>query len=52
MSGGGRVLLTQSSLAGVEETVRRFGEKGLAARVVAERALPFFEKVFLLEARF
>jgi release factor glutamine methyltransferase len=52
MSEGGRVLLMQSSLAGVEETVRRFGEKGLAARVVAERALPFFEKVFLLEAKF
>jgi release factor glutamine methyltransferase len=52
MSEEGRVLLMQSSLAGVEETVRRFGEKGLAARVVAERALPFFEKVVLLEARF
>jgi release factor glutamine methyltransferase len=52
MSEEGRVLLMQSSLSGVEETVRRFGEKGLAARVVAERALPFFEKGVLLEARF
>jgi release factor glutamine methyltransferase len=50
--GRGRVLLMQSSLAGVEETVRRFGEKGLVSRVVAEQALPFFEKVVLLEARF
>ncbi len=52
MSGRGRVLLMQSSLADVEETVRRFDEKGMRARVAAEQALPFFEKVVLLEARF
>ena len=50
MSKGGRVLLMQSSLSDVEETVRRFREKGLAARVLAELALPFFEKVVLFEA--
>jgi release factor glutamine methyltransferase len=48
----GRVLLMQSTLTGVEETVRRFAERGLKARVVAEEALPFFEKVVLLEAGF
>jgi release factor glutamine methyltransferase len=52
MNGRSRVLLMQSSLAGVGDTVRRFREKGLAARVLAEQALPFFEKVVLLEARF
>jgi release factor glutamine methyltransferase len=48
----GRVLLMQSTLAGVEETVRKFGEGGMGVRVVASRRLPFFETIVLLEARF
>jgi release factor glutamine methyltransferase len=52
LKGKGRVLLMQSTLAGVDETVRRFAECGMGARVVAERSLPFFETVVLLEARF
>jgi release factor glutamine methyltransferase len=48
----GRVLLMQSTLANVPETVRRFAECGLSARVAAKRALPFFETIILLEARF
>ena len=48
----GRVLLMQSTLAGVEETVRRFAEQGMVTRVVASRRLPFFETIVLLEARF
>ena len=48
----GRVLLMQSTLANVDETVRRFAECGMSARVVAERALPFFETIILFEARF
>lgn len=47
----GRVLLMQSTLAGVNETVRRFSECCLHARVVSERALPFFETLVLLEAK-
>jgi release factor glutamine methyltransferase len=48
----GRVLLMQSTLANVDETVRRFAECGMSARVVAERDLPFFETIILFEVRF
>jgi release factor glutamine methyltransferase len=48
----GRVLLMQSTLADVEETVRKFAEGGMGVRVVASRRLPFFETIVLLEARF
>jgi release factor glutamine methyltransferase len=48
----GHVLLLQSSLADVDETVRRFTKCSMRARVVAERVLPFFETIILLEARF
>lgn len=47
----GRVLLMQSTLANVDETMRRFAECHLNAEVVADRALPFFETVVLIEAR-
>ena len=47
----GRVLLMQSTLANVDETVRRFAECHLNARVVAERAFPFFETLMLIEAK-
>jgi len=48
----GRVLLMQSTLADVDETVRRFEECRMSARVVAERTLPFFETIILFEASF
>ena len=48
----GRVLLMQSTLADVAETVRRFEECGMGARVMAERTLPFFETIILFEASF
>jgi len=48
----GRVLLMQSTLANVDETVQRFADSRLTAGVVAECALPFFETVVLIEARF
>jgi len=47
----GRVLLMQSTLANVDETLRRFAGHHLNARVVADRALPFFETVTLIEAK-
>jgi len=47
----GKVLLMQSTLAGVEETIRRFGMHNLEARVKAERQLPFFETLTLIEAK-
>jgi release factor glutamine methyltransferase len=47
----GRVLLMQSTLTGVEETLRKFSEQGLDATVKAEQKLPFFETLTLIEAK-
>jgi release factor glutamine methyltransferase len=46
----GRVLLLQSTLTDVDETLRKFAESHLKAGVVAERELPFFETVVLISA--
>jgi release factor glutamine methyltransferase len=46
----GRVLLMQSTLTGVEETIRMFDKHGLVAAVKAEQKLPFFETLTLIEA--
>ena len=48
----GRILLMQSTLSNVEETQRNFAKWNLNSQVVAERALPFFETLFLIEAKF
>jgi release factor glutamine methyltransferase len=47
----GRVLLMQSTLADVDETLRRFADYGMHAKVEAECALPFFETIKLIEAQ-
>lgn len=47
----GQVLLMQSTLTGVEETIRGFSTQGLKAVVKAERKLPFFETLTLIEAQ-
>lgn len=46
----GQVLLMQSTLANVEETISKFAEHNLKARVKAEQKLPFFETLTLIEA--
>jgi len=47
----GRVLLLQSSLTGLDLTIQKFREHGLFAMVKAERKLPFFESIHLIEAQ-
>ena len=47
----GRILLMQSTLANVEETICKFGELNLKASIKAERKLPFFETLTLIEAK-
>ena len=47
----GRVMLMQSTLAGVAETICRFEECGMTAKTIAQLDLPFFETLFLVEAR-
>ncbi|MDH5447481.1 MAG: class I SAM-dependent methyltransferase [Candidatus Bathyarchaeota archaeon] len=46
----GRILLVQSSLSNVEETLRRFSQCKLHAAIVGEEKLAF-EKIVLIEAR-
>jgi len=50
LKGDGRIFLMQSTLSGVCETLKRFGDSGLRASVVVERDLPFFETIVLLRA--
>jgi release factor glutamine methyltransferase len=47
----GRILLMQSTLANLGETLHKFADYGMTARVVAERALPFFETITFIEAK-
>lgn len=47
----GRVLLMQSTLTGVKETLKKFGSQHILARVKAEKKLPFFETLTLIEAK-
>jgi len=47
----GEILLMQSTVSNVEETFRRFSQRGLTASVVAKMDLPFFETIVLLRAK-
>ena len=47
----GRVLLMQSTLTGVEETIKKYLKHKLTAKVKAELKLPFFETLTLIEAQ-
>ena len=51
LSSSGRILLLQSTLANVDATFRRFEEYNLKPTIKAERALPFFETISLIEAK-
>ncbi len=48
----GKIMLMQSSLAGVEETLRHFAHFHMYSRVLADLRLPFFETLILVEAIF
>ena len=47
----GRVLLMQSTLTSVDESLSKFEDNNMNAKVVAELALPFFETIKLIEAK-
>mgnify|MGYP000406160817 CR=1 FL=1 len=51
LKGRGRVILLQSTLADIEETLLAFKKQSMSGKVTAERAQPFFEKIVLLEAK-
>jgi len=46
----GRILLMQSTLSDVDETLREFEKKDLKTSIIARRALPFFEEIMLVKA--
>src|SRR5512136_1641682 len=48
----GRILLLQSNIAGIEKTLRAFESFGMRAEIVAERSVPFFERLVLVQAKF
>ena len=47
----GRVLLMQSTLTGVQETLSKFGAVNFTASVKVAQKLPFFETLTLIEAK-
>ncbi len=50
LSESGRILLVQSSLSNVEETMNKLRKKGLEARILSEKSF-MFETIVLIEAR-
>jgi len=46
----GCILLMQSTLSNVNETLRRFRKSGLRTSIVTKHALPFFETIVLVKA--
>jgi release factor glutamine methyltransferase len=51
LKANGQIMLMQSTLSDVEETLNIFEKKGLKTDVVANQVLPFFEKLVLIRAR-
>jgi release factor glutamine methyltransferase len=47
----GRLLLMQSTLSNVDETLKKLQQQDLEAEVVAKRDLPFFESIVLVLGR-
>jgi release factor glutamine methyltransferase len=51
LAGTGRILLLQSTLSDVEKTVQKFAKLNMTSKVLSELALPFFEKIVLIEVK-
>jgi release factor glutamine methyltransferase len=51
LSPNGQILLMQSSLSNVDKTLMKYKNKGLTAKVVTSKNLPFFEKIVLTCAK-
>ncbi len=47
----GRILLMQSTLANPDETIMKFEECNLKVKIKAEKKMPFFETLTLIEAK-
>jgi release factor glutamine methyltransferase len=51
LEANGRLLLMQSTYANLERTVKMLKAQGFKVKILAERAVPFFETIVLIEAR-
>lgn len=47
----GRILLVQSTLSDVDETLQKLEKSGLKTNIIAKCTLPLFEKIVLVEAK-
>jgi len=45
----GKILLAQSSFADIDKTLKKFSQKGLDAKIVAEKKVPF-ERIVVIQA--
>lgn len=52
MEVGGRILLLQSTLADIHNTLRNFENKRLHTNIITRKVLPFFEEIILLQVNF
>jgi len=48
----GKIMLMQSTLTSVDDTITKFAENGLLAKVLVTYSLPFFETLVLLKAQY
>lgn len=48
----GKILFMQSTLTSVDETIEKFANYGLKAKIIATQSLAFFEKLILIRAQF
>jgi len=51
LSKKGRFFLIQSTLSNINTTLLRLNEEQLTVKIIAEKKLPFFEKLVLIEAK-
>jgi release factor glutamine methyltransferase len=49
LSPNGQILLMQSSLSDIDQTLRRYVAQGLNPQVIARRSMPFFETIVLIK---
>jgi release factor glutamine methyltransferase len=51
LKANGQILLLQSTLSNAEKTLQKFKKQGFRTNIVAERVLPFFETILVIEAK-
>lgn len=52
LASNGEILLMQSTLSNVEETLHKFEQRGLETDVIARQDIPFFETIVLVRGKY